>query len=1591
MGQRARTLGFALGSIGLYALLAGLLPERGSSDPGELIALAPAAEKAGHEDCDHEGPDPGEGHDCGLEAKRMLQRFQEAVQAKGKRHLTTRLGGRRAVRGEVALGLSASVSALRLEALAKARGLSVLRAQGSSALLAGAPADPSQFAALCERLAAAPEVSYAEPNYLAEVALNPSDPLWATPGQRDPLLESAWDLSQGRGGGQGLLIALLDTGVDATHPDLRGRVLTGHDFVNGRAGADDDNGHGTAMAGLIAASGENGVGSLGVAFGARLLPLKVADADGRASVADVAAGIDAALAGGAQVINLSLGTRLPSRTLSEALDRARAAGALVLAAAGNQPEHRAMFPAAYPEVLGVTTTSLDGELGVDAALAETIALGAPGEERLTTLPGGVYGFVHGSSAATAYASGVAALVWSAAPQLSRAQLSQVLRASQRQIDSLAELRGTYRFGRLDPLRALRRARGNPRDLALVDLSLAPTLPRAGQPAEARVRVVNWGLARSQGARVELRLGATVLASAPLDLAPGAERTFALPFRAPQAPGRVDAVIVAGSDPDWASDDRLQRDLALAPRSGPNLRVLSRRVIQESPLAAELVVEVANLGDAVARDLRFEVDRLDATASLTSQGQALARQTSSDLAPGESRTLRFAWTLPQPLPRGTQRLRLGVRCLNELDPSDDRAFLDLVLDAEGALRGLYQASTSVDVVLDAPWRIDPDRTYLPIQLFAASRGSVDPATRLRVEGVTIQINDTPGGGTLVYEDAHQAPPATVTPGLELVDELGQVRATPDAFGDQELVLNGRHDIVRVPRAAFGVPLNNTTGELKFVDTTLRWSQRRMILFGFQFIRGGQHRAVTRTRFAASKLPALPGENHYHDVHHHTIAEWNFGSAIDVFAPRKAYGGPLQMVFETAYAMGVIDQPNQQGAFERLITTDHNCFNSRTINDPDGPDRRPPFGPQSPSAQPGKTQLEAYRAIFGDCAGEEVAFAQQLPGKLSFHPTVDPILRLLPNLPMGAHMLAYRAEHVEGPWHGGNSIMPSPNSPQTTVHLAPLMRDLAQNQRQGGPSPFTFAAHPFSGMGWRREHLDRSLGLDPTLRNRDEVHTTSGEFILKGLEWFNGRGVRRMPASRVDFRDLNPWADADFAQGKQQWDGEIWEGWREWHRFTAETLDYAFTSSPERKFVRKIHHAGGSDAHGDFNFNTARQATPINIQSTYHLGSTAWYDVRTYCFGEGKGGATPGERWLEAFSDGNSVVSDGPLVKFHLDANGRFDSRSLSWHDDFVQAEDPDGRIGGEGPLDGGFTTLVRRGSVDPVFGYRYSSSPEFGDVDTILIYKTEAGKPNPTRSRVAGSHSFEQPIGVGELATTGPDADHHKILDPTEEGPVDAITAFSLGAYTGGNPDLVDLGPDDYRCLTNAVYAIPYDVDATVAPLGTSANAIPAGGLVVEWRFDVSMDPVSYGVEVQALDGRGRSPGGHLAAALTQLVPVSGTGWSDQPGVESSVIRLTNADPIPLDGAPYPSASEVSFVVYWRDAPRDHAGNLLHSIALKVTAPRDPAAQTASTAAGATAASAAPAGGGGGGGGCSLDSKAPKNSGWLWLSGLLALVALIRRR
>ncbi|MEZ6188048.1 MAG: MYXO-CTERM sorting domain-containing protein [Planctomycetota bacterium] len=378
--------------------------------------------------------------------------------------------------------------------------------------------------------------------------------------------------------------------------------------------------------------------------------------------------------------------------------------------------------------------------------------------------------------------------------------------------------------------------------------------------------------------------------------------------------------------------------------------------------------------------------------------------------------------------------------------------------------------------------------------------------------------------------------------------------------------------------------------------------------------------------------------------------------------------------------------------------------------------------------------------------------------------------------------------------------------------------------------------------------------------------------------------------------------------------------EYQRILTSTLEYAFTSDPETRFVRKIYAAAGSDAHGDFNFSTGRTATPISLNSTFSVGDEALYRARTYVLGEGKQGSTHAERWMAAYADGNTVLTDGPLAVFELDAQSRWDSVNLRWHDQSELAENPDGRIGGDGPLDGGRTALIKRGSAAPRWRYRYGSSAEWGPIAALKLYKNSVGQPNPTVSR----NGYEHPVGVADFGLAGADAWHERGLDPAQEGPVDAITAFQLGAYTGVDPDQQDLGPENYRAWTNPIYAVPYDVtiDARADP---NSRQIMPGELTVTFTFDVSMDPAAYQVELKPLDNGGVSTDGTIAPVAI-LGPVTGSGWSDRPGIKNSVLTLTNAAPISLRVPAYPAAGRATFVVYFKDAPRDAAGNALNRIA-----------------------------------------------------------------
>jgi len=325
-----------------------------------------------------------------------------------------------------------------------------------------------------ERSAAALQESglfrFVERNFVARIAAVPDDPLFpAQWGLHAVGASAAWATSRGAG----VTIAIVDTGVDSRHPDLAPRVLSGFDFLAGTIQAIDDHGHGTRMAGIAAATGFNGLGVIGVAPESLLLPVKSLSATGYGSYADIARGIVYAADQGARVINLSLGGGVPSTTLSEAVSYATARGAVVVAASGNGGSSAAMYPAADPEALAVGASGAGDMWASFSNFGSWLDLVAPGVGIATTEGGGGYGESTGTSPATPFVSGAAALLLSVHPGLRPQQVRAILTTTSAD-------RGEpgadpfYGWGRLDIARAVEQAR------------LLRDFPDSGAPAVALI-------------------------------------------------------------------------------------------------------------------------------------------------------------------------------------------------------------------------------------------------------------------------------------------------------------------------------------------------------------------------------------------------------------------------------------------------------------------------------------------------------------------------------------------------------------------------------------------------------------------------------------------------------------------------------------------------------------------------------------------------------------------------------------------------------------------------------------------------------------------------------------------------------------------------------------------------------------------------------------------------------------------------------------------------------------------------------------------------------------------------------------------------
>jgi len=306
---------------------------------------------------------------------------------------------------------------------------------------------------MCAELRNDPAIEYAQPNYIYKRCGDPNDPEFADQYAHQLIqMPKAWDISTGS---RDVVVAVLDTGVDVNHPDLKDNIWVNEDEIPNN-GVDDDNngfiddvcgwnfesdnndvtpefdwsgveGHGTQVSGVIAGAGNNGIGVCGVNWTSSIMALRMSV---DVTSAEVAAGLDYAAANGADVVNMSFGSSdfAPEGdpAVKAAIDNAYAQGILLVASAGNDDTALPHYPAAYYNVMAVSSTDgLDAKTG-HSSFGHWVDIAAPGTDIVTTDLDGLYKATAGTSFSGPYVAAVGALVLSHRPELTHAEVRAIL-------------------------------------------------------------------------------------------------------------------------------------------------------------------------------------------------------------------------------------------------------------------------------------------------------------------------------------------------------------------------------------------------------------------------------------------------------------------------------------------------------------------------------------------------------------------------------------------------------------------------------------------------------------------------------------------------------------------------------------------------------------------------------------------------------------------------------------------------------------------------------------------------------------------------------------------------------------------------------------------------------------------------------------------------------------------------------------------------------------------------------------------------------------------------------------------------------------
>lgn len=809
-----------------------------------------------------------------------------------------------------------------------------------------------------------------------------------------------------------MIVAVLDSGVDATHKDLKDSVLPGWNVLDGSDDSKDQIGHGTAVAGLIAAHGEGKDAMKGIAPGVRILPVKVvSDKSGDTVAPMLSIGIHYALKQKARIICIPLGAPRGSGTLKEALDLCKEQGVLVVAAAGIASGTQDYWPAAHPWAVSCTSsneTVLSDKAGrpVQTVMAvatranltpKTELAGDPSSQ--STRPGDTYGPLEGTSAVTARAAGVAARIWLADPKLTAEDVRRILVDSGPRIGT-PNFQNVYRTTVLDLEAALACADGGKSDLAIRSAILRPYPWHPGEKRLAEAVVTNCGRKKA-GGKLAVDIDRKYTFDVP-ELEPGATKRveFEIPADAKLDGGRARIALENVPGEGNTTNNVLHISVAERPRDGAAVMVQSAGVqdMGIEPGKAKVWAVIRNLETS---------EELPADVTLKTSNGRWSRPVR--VAAGAEMRVEADWDLPE---GSSDVLEVTV----EVKGKQTDSVRTGVLLENGPVTMQYADVWDRDeIIFDMPWAVIEGRTEIPLLVFVPETRNVGMA----IDGVWLKdIKVWRAGAATIHgfvpdkfywgegevplygasaeiTSGRDTPSATGTGGawksfasVPVESETGEV-LTPMELGRVRpagivgsIQYPSWHRVVRMPNVD---PVATMYFTARAVTTYFRFRNDA----AFPSLEQDDITIKVMRVQMVKPMPSLSKDGKYWDTHVHTAVEYS----TQIADPRLAWGGPPRMLAWTAYSLGMIDSPDAAALRDKVITTDHNCF----FSDKDVP-QFPPF-----KSSPPDMEYRRLRELMGKrTGGQEVSMYRAG----AFGP--------------GPHALVYEHHsHFPGPWFGDRS--------------------------------------------------------------------------------------------------------------------------------------------------------------------------------------------------------------------------------------------------------------------------------------------------------------------------------------------------------------------------------------------------------------------------------------------------------------------------------------------------------------------------------------------------------------------------------------------